>query len=52
MRLKSGKYLECVISTSYYSTSTLHQDTLSVRFIYMELTYMRPICIGLTPYVS
>jgi hypothetical protein len=42
----------CVIPTSYYPTSILHQDILGVGPTYMRPTYMRPTCIGFTPYVS
>jgi hypothetical protein len=37
----------CVTPTSYYHTSILHQDILSVRAM-----YMRPTCMGPIPYVS
>jgi hypothetical protein len=40
-------FLGCVIPTSHYLTSILHQDTLGIRPI-----YIRPTCMGPTPYVS
>jgi len=39
--------LGCVISTSHYLTSILHQDTFD-----MWPMYMRLICMSFTPYVS
>jgi hypothetical protein len=44
-------FMGCVIFTSHYPTSILHQDILGVRLMYMGPTYMRLICMGPTPYV-